>query len=470
MAFYTSSRCQPFAWRTGVALSHTATFFDRTDRRLLSTLTATRRLWLETPRTLLLGFVTIHGIFLVALLPTMLTGQVLGDLPLYRSWAELGLAHHVWQGIGLQWVYPIGALGPIVFADLGGPHLYQFLWFLLTAALNAGAVAALSSLGRRPRGFAAAWWWLLLCFVLSPVALLRLEGVTGPLVILGLVLLARRPVAATTLLAVATWIKVWPAAVLLAVIGASPRRRTVAVTSGLVTAAIVASVWAAGGLRFIAGFVTMQSGRALQLEAPVTTPWVWLAALGRPDSFIYHNLRISTEEVSGPGAQVAAAVMTPLMFIAIAAIFVLMLVALRRTRDASHLLLIGALALVSAFVVFNKVGSPQYMLWIAPVVTVGLARSWLQWRTPAYLMTAIGVLTTLVFPVLYLPLLDGNPIAVLILTVRNGLLVILLGWSVARLWSMAAPARRESPHNSEASTEPSPRLVPAPPKLAGFDG
>nr|WP_244962888.1 glycosyltransferase 87 family protein [Cryobacterium roopkundense] len=410
---------------------------DRLDSRIERALTADRLLRLRTPRMLVLGFTAVHVAFLAALLPAMLTGKVLGDLPLYRTWAELGFSTGIWQGIDVQWVYPIGALWPIALAGIGGPYLYQFLWFLMTVALNAAAVCALTDFGRRISGYRAAWWWLGLSFVLSPVGLLRLEGLTAPTVIVGLVLLARHPIAATVLLTVATWIKVWPAAVMLAVVAASRHRATVVVTGASVTAGIVASVWMLGGLRYLTGFVTMQSDRALQLEAPVTTPWVWLAALGHPGSHIYENYAIATREVTGPGADAAASVMTPLMFAAIAAIFLLMLLAHHRRADPAQLLLIGALALVSAFVVFNKVGSPQYMLWIAPIVAVGVARGWRAWRTPGYVVMGIAVLTTLIFPVLYLPLIDGDPFALVLLTLRNTLLVALLAWSVTTLVRLA---------------------------------
>jgi hypothetical protein len=413
---------------------------DQLDRVVIGALTPERRRRLQQPRSLLIGFLTLHWIFFFALLTTILSGRVLGDLPLYRIWAELGLNHHVWQGISVEWVYPIGALLPITLAGLAGPLLYQLLWFLMTALLNGLAVVALTSGGRRRSGYKAAWVWLLLSFILSPVGLLRLEGLTAPLVIAGLVFLATRPALAGVLLSVATWIKVWPAAVLLAVVAVSRRRITVVLAGAVVTAAVTAFVWLMGGLKFLTGFVTMQSDRALQLEAPVTTPWVWLAAVGNQRTVIYQNLAISTREVSGPGTAVVAAIMTPVMFAALLGILVLLVLALRRTRDASALLLIGALALVSAFVVFNKVGSPQYMLWIAPIVAVGVAQDWWRWRVPAYLTVAIALLTTLVFPIFYVPLIDGDPFAVLLLTGRNLLLLVLFGWSVRVLWGLARGA------------------------------
>ncbi|WBM79149.1 DUF2029 domain-containing protein [Cryobacterium breve] len=309
---------------------------DQVDHRVRRVLTPARRVWLETPRTLVIGFIAIHVVFLLALLPAILTGNVLGDLPLYRTWAQQGLVHQIWMGINVEWVYPIGALFPIVFAGLGGPLLYQLMWFLMTAALNALAVMVLTDAGRKISGYRSAWFFLLISFVLSPVGLLRLEGLTAPLVIMGLVLLARRPVVAAALLTIATWVKVWPAAVVVAVVVASRRRITVILTGIAVTGGIVATVFALGGLKYITGFVTMQSDRAMQLEAPITTPWVWLAALGHPNTFIYQNYAIATREVSGPGTTLVASLMNPLMFIAMGAIVTLMLVALRRHHDVSQ--------------------------------------------------------------------------------------------------------------------------------------
>jgi hypothetical protein len=419
-------------------------FIELVDDRLISHLTPARRRWLRRPRTLMFGFAGLHLLFLVALLPTILTGRVLGDLPLYRVWAEQALVNGVWQGIDVAWVYPIGAIVPIVLADVAGPLLYQLLWFLMTTGLNAAAIGILTDWGRNRAGYKAAWFWLVFSLLLSPVGLLRLEGLSAPLVIMGLVLLARRPVVAGALLAAATWIKVWPAAVILAIMAASRRRVSVLVTGAVLTAGITVAVWAAGGLRHLSGFVTEQTDRALQLEAPVTTPWVWLATLGQPGTSIYQNHEIATREVSGPGAGVAAAAMTPLMFVALAGIFVLLLVALRRRGESAQLVLGGALALVTTFVVLNKVGSPQYMLWIAPVVTVGILHDWARWRVAAYLTLAIGGLTTLVFPIFYLPLVHGDVGAVLLLTLRNGLLVVLLGWSVLALWRTARVGSRAS--------------------------
>jgi len=385
---------------------------------------------LRSSKNLWWAFGLLHAIFFLALLPTITAGHVLGDLPLYRRWAIDGLALHSWIGIHAAWVYPIGALAPITFAALAGPAAYQLLWFLLTAALNALAVVVLTRRGRDQRGITAAWVWLLFCLLLSPVGLLRLEGITAPLVVMALAIVARRPFVAGVLLAVATWIKVWPAAVILAVVITARRRVSVMLAAVVVTFGVVAFTVLAGGMQHLTGFITAQSDRALQLEAPVTTPWVWLAALHRFDTVIYQNTVIDTREVSGPGAGLIASLMTPLMFAAIAAICVLMCIALARKADPSEIFLTGALALVGAFIVFNKVGSPQYILWLVPVVTAGVAHNPARWRTPAILLAIIATLTTLIFPVFYMQLVKGNLMAVSLLSARNLLLGVLLIWAV----------------------------------------
>jgi hypothetical protein len=401
------------------------------------------------PHAIWWAFAALHGTVMLALTPLMVAGDVTGDLPLYRSWASGALADGRWPVLDYDWVYPAGALGPIVLSNILGESLYQFVWLLLLTAANAGGVWLLTDRGRKTVDATAAWWWLLILFLLAPVGFLRLEGFSAPMVVAALLLLATRPRVAGVLLAVATWIKVWPAAVIAAAVAVSRRRGTIVGAGVATSAAIVGLVVVGGGASHLDSFVTMQSSRGLQLEAPMSMPWVWLSMLGVPGSSVYENVGLATNEVMGPGDSWLIEGSTGFMLGVLIVLALLTAVAARglpgarrgaRAVDETGVVLLGALALTTTFVTLNKVGSPQYVLWIAPVVAVGLALRPEQFRVPSMLVAWTAGLTTLVFPILYLALLDLNPFAVVVLTVRNALLVVLFGWCVLRVLSEALSA------------------------------
>ncbi len=433
--------------------------------------TRLRRTWSRVqahPRGLLYGFVAVHAAVFLALTPLMIGGGVSGDLPLYRLWATGALSDGVWPVLDFSWVYPAGAVVPIVLPNVFGEQHYQFVWLALLTALNAVALWLLTDRGRHTVDNRAAWWWLLVTLLLSPVAFLRLEGFSAPLVVAALMLLSTRPRVAGLLLAAATWIKVWPAAVIAAVVVGSRHRAVVLRGGVLVTMVVVSCVLLGRGADDLTSFVTMQSGRALQLEATLSTPWLWMAMLRVPGASVYQNVALATREVMGPGdtwminesTQVMLAVLVLLAGVLAVASFGLprwggsrrrgsaasadavAVVPARARGDEFGTVLLGALTLTLAFVVFNKVGSPQYLLWIVPIVAVGYASRPEAFRTPAVLTAWASGLTTLVFPILYRPLIELNPVAVLVLGARNALLVVLFCWCTARLVRLAVATVR----------------------------
>jgi hypothetical protein len=431
-----------------------------------------RRVWgvfRQQPRAIWWTFVALHAAVFVALTPLMLRGGAEGDLPLYRTWATGALSEGRWPVTDFAWVYPAGALLPVVLPNVLGESLYQLVWLLLVTAANAASLWLLTDRGRRTVDAPAAWWWLLVLFLLSPVAFLRLEAFSAPAVVAALLLLGTRPRVAGALLAAATWVKVWPAAVVAAVVVASRGRATVVRACLWVTLVVVAVVAVGGGLSSVDSFVTMQSDRALQLEAPLATPWLWMAMLGVPGASVYENVGLATREVMGPGDTWAVHGSTQAMGVVMVALVGLLAVAATgraragravsgragpgpadagptgadRVAGAGHearLVLLGALTLTITLIVFNKVGSPQYVLWIAPVVAAGLWADAAAFRAPARIVAWTAGLTTLVFPVLYLPLIDLHPVAVAVLGARNVLLVVLFGWCVLRLVEEALAA------------------------------
>jgi len=366
-------------------------------------------------------------------------GLPLGDVTLvYKPWAQQAEAGMAVVGITAPWVYPPLALIPVMLPLLAGAAQYAGGWLTMVLLLDAVAFAVLT-MRRGRRAIVAAWWWLAFLVVLGPIALARLDSVSAALVIVALLWLHTRPRVAAVLLAVATWIKVWPAAIIAAVFVVSRdrwRMLLAVVATSLVVVIVVATF---GGVENLFSFVGQQTGRGLQIEAPISLPWMWSAAAHQAGSFVYYDQHILTFQVTGPGINTAIALMTPLLAIAVVVVLLFGVRAAYRGVPALTVLPPLSLALVTALIAFNKVGSPQYMTWLAPPVILGIVCSGRHFRTPAILVGITAALTQIVYPYLYIWLLYSNPNPLLlgVLTIRNVMEFVVLGYALWMLWRSA---------------------------------
>lgn len=400
----------------------------------------------HSPLALWIAFLLVHLIVSGLALDQ---GKGLGDVFLvYKPWAELAAQGTQIMGVDSDWVYPFGAIVPIMLPLLFGDGGYVWAWLNMVLLLNAAAFAVLI-VGREPRRLVAAWWWLGFLLLLGPIAVGRLDAVSASLAIVGLLWLTLHERAAVVVLTAATWIKVWPAAILLAAVVAI-RSRWHIVLVAVVTSAVIAAVPLTFGAGWhILSFITMQTDRGLQIEAPVSTFWMWQAAFHVPGAEVYYDRTLLTFQVSGQGTAAAGALANPLFAVTAVVVTLIGVRALRRGTPYTRILPELSLALVTAFIAFNKVGSPQYVLWLAAPVVIGLTYQGRGFRTPAILVLATAGLTQVFYPFLYDWLLVPDPAMVAVLTVRNLMYFVILGWTIAALW------RRR--HRREAAGD----LVPA---------
>lgn len=480
--------------------------------------------WLVRPAAVWCGFAVVHLYFLGWMASFFLHGWAFSDTEQYREWAMAGYNAPVTDAVS-PWVYPVLAQIPIMLPRIAGHDLYLLAWTLMITVLDAVAMwfllhrahrpargelpelvgdmtddaaagprsglgprgpvagsaagdavtgsasgaAALDTshgssavLSRRRSAVVAGWWWVVFTVFLGYLSFARVEGVAAPIVFVGLLYAVRRPVVGSALLSIATWIKVWPAAAVLAMLIALRQRVRIVLTGVLVSAAVVAGVLVLGGLEHIADFALNQGSRGMQLEATFSTPWVWAAVLGLWDSRIADNTAINSTEVYGPGVDVMASLMQPLLLLAVAGAAALLVRALRRGADRGRLVYAGTLLLTTVLIVFNKVGSPQFIVWLAPVVMVGLLHDRVRWRTPALLVLGIAATTFVIYPLFYTPLIHANPVMAAVLTVRNVLLVALLVWTGRRIWQLGSRAAVDASDRAASAT----RAHPAPGDVA----
>lgn len=376
------------------------------------------------------GFVAVHA-WIAWTGAVRLPLQAFYDLELYRWWMWQGFNQGTWPVLDGDWVYPAAAVLPMLLpglVDANDTRVYMLAWCALVTVLDALAIGIV--LWRRPTAsLAGPWWWLAFLATLGPVAMGRLDAVVAPIVVVALVAAVRRPAVATALLTFGAWVKVAPGALLLAVVVAARRPwRDVVLPGALVCVVVLGAVAAGGGLGHAGSFLTEQGNRGLQIESVGATPWV-LVALTSPSVERRLNEALVTYEVHGPGTQAAADALGLALVLALAGAAALLWWVRRRAGEAlaaEALVVRGALLIVTCLIVFNKVGSPQFIGWLAPPVAVALALRLRGWVPTAAIVLGIAGLTQVVFPTLYNPLLLGHVGATLALVTRNVLLVALL--------------------------------------------
>lgn len=379
-----------------------------------------------------IAFAVVH--LAVAVAGNLMPSQPMGDVYLvYEPWSADALNGRGIVGVTEPWVYPQLAMVPLIMTWAFGFLSYTPAWAVFVTILDALAFWMLVGKGRSRGRSVAAWFWLAAILLLGPVGMYRLDGVTVALAVAGSLWLVGRPWLGSIVLAVATWIKVWPAAMLAAAVVALRRRLTLIGGALVVSAGTILIVVAMGGAANVFGFLTLQTGRGLQIEAPVSGFYMFLAMLGVEGANVYYDPDILTFQVTGPNVDPVIAVMTPLLVVAIFAVFALG--AWKTWRGASFATVFPmlSLAFVLGFIVFNKVGSPQYIAWLFAPVVMGLVLDRRGWMRLALLTLAIAGLTQIIYPLTYDGLLVVQPGPVLLLNARNLLLVVLFAWSVVRL-------------------------------------
>ncbi|MFC1919802.1 glycosyltransferase 87 family protein [Chloroflexota bacterium] len=190
-------------------------------------------------------------------------------------------------------------------------------------------------------------------------------------------------------------------------------------------------------------------------------PWVILSPHGLWQSFAYHTSRgLQIESTYASALMVAenlgwisigveysygswnlissladtlAKASTPIMLLSMVGVYLLYALRLRRrgravgdngidhTVGSQEMLAYWGLAIL-VLLVTNRVLSPQFLIWLLPLVPlIGARRYWFTWL----LFISIAGMTLYIFPTSYNDLLDMKPLQVGVLACRNLLLVLL---------------------------------------------
>lgn len=355
-----------------------------------------------------------------------------GDLSLYNYWAfQINQGGPV-LGFQTDWVYPGLALVLIWLPSQITIISYEAAWLLLVFLLNTIVLLSVANYQSENRsGPGASWFFLLGLALLGPVAISRIDSPSAALALFGIALLvSNRKGLAAAMFTIAGWIKVWPVALFLALlVSVKQKMRPLLVASGL-TATILA-IGFSQSPSAILSFVFSQQQRGLQIESVAATWWMWLTHFGLSD--IYFDEQILTNQIRGPFVLEVAALLDLFMVLALVTIAALAFRSRGQGKDELEVFVWTAVAAVTALIVFNKVGSPQFIIWLLVPMVAGVYMRIQGFSKLVFTILMIAFLTQLIYPVFYLDLLALEVFPLVILTMRNLLLVAVMIYALLGL-------------------------------------
>lgn len=365
------------------------------------------------------------------------------DTPVYERYgAAIAGGQVPYRDFGLE--YPPGALPVFALPALGSgaeddstftARFEALMWVCGAAALVAVALT-LSALGAGDRRLAAALGFAALApLALGSVVLSRFDLWPAALTACALAALCRgRERLGLGVLGLAVSAKVYPAVLVPLALTFVWRRR--GPRESLLCAAVLVCVLVACFAPFLAlapggvwDSVVRQTTRPLQLESLGSA--FFLAAHQVAGVGLTMRSSHGSQNLAGTGPDVVGAVQTLLQLAAL--LWVWLSFARAPSVDRERLVLASAAA-VCAFVALGKVLSPQYLIWLLPLVPLVRGRRGL---TASALLGAACVLTQLWFPFSYWDLalrFDGT--SSWLVLVRD---LVLVGLLAVLIWPERKP-------------------------------
>ena len=357
------------------------------------------------------------------------------------------------------WEYPPGAAAVIVAPALlrGAPYVLGFVGQMVLWDL--AALLVLAVVGLRRGSLAGAWLWVAAVPLLGPVALARFDVVPTALAVGGLASAAAAPLLAGVLLASGAAVKLWPALLLPLVLLLHRGRARVLAGATAVGALVLTAVAACGGLSHVLSFLTYQRDRGLQVESLPALPLMAARAWG--DERVTVGFAFGSSQVDGPWAPALLRLTSVGLLLTLAVTAALALRAHRRRVDGELAATTLAVFLMTGFLVFNKVLSAQYPLWLAGLVCVALCSPRSPLRVVVPPLAGVLLLTQLLYPLsisTFVTTPARGPVVVVVL--RAVLLLVVLALAARACWRLGSEQRvrrdeggREDRHRAGADEQ-----------------
>jgi Glycosyltransferase family 87 len=373
---------------------------------------------------------------------------IVGDVNYYLSQITNSTS---WSSSLVEYPTPVAWAMELLRALTGGDS-GAFVWaFAISMLALDAAMARLTWRLSNPRWrIPAILTWIVFVVFMGPIAYFRFDMAPAVLAGAGAFLYKRRPALAGSLIACGAALKLWPALLVLPLLGLGRRGTRSAVGFGITGGALALTSLVFGGWERLLSPLTWQSNRGLQVESLAATPLMWLRSASRGRDWQVGLSRYNAFEITGPGVQVAlqiASVATLLGFLLAIIIGVRAAWTVKRTpRTVAAVML----AIILIMIDVNKTLSPQYILWLGGPLAALIggseddSRPTMSWPVFwALISFVLAFLTQVVYPLSYSQIVYGTgvPQAVADLVLRNVLLVpftVIVSW---KAWSLTRRRR-----------------------------
>lgn len=351
----------------------------------------------------------------------------LSDTLLYVGYASRWTVLHRLPYVDFRLEYPPLALPLFLLPPSTGSVAAYERWFsvemIVLCVITALATAALAaSYWRLPaRTLAAGLAFAACTLAAGAIVANRYDIAVGLAIAVALLLLAGgRWTAAGAVLGLGFALKLTPLVLLPLVLVVAGRKAAPRVAIAFAAAAALPFVpFLFSGLDGLAYVFAYHAQRPLQIESLLATPYLLGHLVGREVPLV---ASFGSTNIGGGGAAAMAALSPWLALLGMTAVYCCLWRLRTRLRERPAEVAFAALTVVLVGVSLGKVLSPQFLVWVLPLVALVLVSEERGQRLVGVLCLAAVVLTQIEFPRYYLALVDLQPGAIVLVAARNALL------------------------------------------------
>lgn len=338
-----------------------------------------------------------------------------GDVELYQFWS-LGLIQRIFPINDSMWQYPplagfVFTIPQYIFGNSNIGFIFTMIFFdflILLTILKFGLSLYKSKIAVSLNGFAGAWFWIIWPILMGPLLLTRFDLVPTWFAILGLIAIYEKRIKlAGFLITVGSLLKLWP----ILILSILDRK----ILSKIIFPIVILSVLVLIFIEFISvgslSFLENQTSRGLQVESVAAVIFVIFKLWGANVDYPFRYGSLEVEAVFANEIALILNLSTLIFFLIIFTLNIKDKLNSLNIFEKSLIVIIFAIGL-------SRVFSPQFWIWIGGISALVILFKDTKLKRVILILSSSALLTQILYPALYVGLLNGDLIPSLIQILR----------------------------------------------------